>query len=75
MKKLYLIKRKKEKNGNVYTFIMLVADLGYGDVAVSFDKDLIASLLDWPVSRLFSIDYDKKVEVGSFVLSDKKDVK
>lgn len=67
MKKLYLIKKKKSQVGRPdFVYIALGVELGYQDAYLSFNRDVIASVLGWPVSKLFEIDFDKKVYVGTF---------
>lgn len=66
MKKLYLIKKKKVVAGKPdYVYVALGVELGYSDSFICFKADIIAGILGWPVSKLYDIDFDKKVYVAS----------
>ena len=67
-KKLYLVKKVSQKSGKEpFTYVQLIADLGYTKLVVSMDKNVIAELLGVSVSLLYSVDVDCPVEVATLV--------
>lgn len=56
MTKLYVVKKISQKEGKEpFTYLQLVADLGYDKQVVTMDKNVIAALLDCPVGKLYSV--------------------
>lgn len=63
-KKVYLIKKVSQKTGKEpFTYVQLYVDLGYGNVILSMDKNVIAEVLECSVGQLFSHEVDKPVLV------------
>ena len=64
-RKLYLIKKVSQKSGKEpFTYVQMYAELEYGKLIVSMDKNAISELLGVSVSMLYSLDVDSPVEVA-----------
>ena len=64
-RKLYLIKKVSQKSGKEpFAYVQLYAELEYGKLIVSMDKNVISELLGVSVSMLYSLDVDSPVEVA-----------
>ena len=69
-RKLYLIKKISQKPGKEpFTYVQLYCDLGYEKLIVSMDKNVISTLLDVPVSSLYTIEVDVPVLVCSLSIN------
>lgn len=65
--KLYLVKKVSQKQGKEpFQYVQLVADLGYNQLIVSMDKNVIAEFLGVSVSSLYYAETDVRVYVGTF---------
>lgn len=71
--KIYVVKKISQKEGKEpFTYLQLVADLGYDKQVITMDKNVIASLLDMSVGKLFAIakTVNEPVLVGLFTKGD-----
>jgi len=63
-KNVYLVKKVSQKPGkDPFTYVQLYVDLGYDKVVLSMDKNVIAEVLECPVSQLFVSELNTPVLV------------